>query len=345
MKYSCLCRPYHSHKEIEVQVKSLVLRTSLFIVTLLLASLSRAEVKFDGYFIANNNNCPAYQSFRKKTNPGDIHLTEDMAYEVLSKNKFEATHYRLRIKDASPKERWVAKECGTLLTDCNQSKSEGNGEDQTSSADEYLLALSWQPAFCQTHQSKVECQTQVDGRYDATHLTLHGLWPQPKSNIYCNVPAAYKKLDQHGAWSQLPSLELSEDLFSELIEIMPGVSSHLQRHEWTKHGTCYSETATEYFSESLQLALEINNSSVRELFADHIGETLSADQIKNQFDIAFGEGAGDKLKIRCDRGMISELWINLKGNIDESTPINTLMDKAPNAGSSCQSGLVDRVGY
>ncbi len=327
--------------------------------TLIVSSVAWAEVKLNGYFIANDNECPAYKSFRKKTNPGNVRLVEDRAYPVLSKNKFDATHYRLKIKEATPRERWVALDCGTFLTQCdeNEGSDESDNEDVSQPSrpnspslpgqggKEYLLALSWQPAFCQSHQSKAECQSQTGERYDATHLTLHGLWPQPKNNTYCNIPNSQKKLDQRSAWSQLPSLRLSDDLMSELIEIMPGVSSHLQRHEWTKHGSCYSETPDEYFKESMKLALDINNSSVRDLFANNIGERVTSRDIKSRFDSIFGQGAGNKVMVKCSGNMISELWINLKGDIEEGSNIGELLANAPDASVSCQGGVIDAVGF
>ena len=324
-----------------------------------------AEVKLDGYFIANAQSCPAYQSKNKKTNPGNIHLLEDMAYKVIAKNKFDATHYRILIDYASPQERWVAVDCGLLLTDCRHSGAlsgsdiggtpvnpapgdspGGPDSGETDSGDlEYLLALSWQPAFCQTHQQKNECQTQTGTRYDASNLALHGLWPQPRGNEYCGVSNADKKLDQRSSWDQLPALGLPDDLMSELIEIMPGVASFLQRHEWTKHGTCYSDTPEEYFEESMQLTLQVNNSTVRNLLSDRIGEYVSSEEIKDRFNDAFGEGAGDKVRVKCSGTMISELWINLRGTIEENTLISSLLATASPAQGSCQGGIVDAAGF
>ncbi|MFC1603227.1 ribonuclease T [Pseudomonadota bacterium] len=321
------------------------------ILALITSSASLAEVKIDGHFIANNKDCPAYQSIKKKTNPGNIQLTEDMAYEVMSKNKFDATHYRIRVKNAAPRERWVSTSCGTLLTGCNASSSTsdtGSGPSPGTpqiKGNEYLLALSWQPAFCQTHQDKNECQSQTDDRYDATHFTLHGLWPQPKTNIYCGVSKKDKKLDKRKAWNQLPALGLSDDTYSELIEIMPGVASFLQRHEWIKHGTCYSPTPEEYYTESMTLALKINNSVVRDFLAANIGKRVTASEIKAKFDKAFGNGAGSKVNVRCSSGMISELWINLKGNIEANSNISTLLENAAHTGSNCQSGVIDPAGF
>ena len=86
-------------------------------LSLILASLpaaGRAEILIDGYFIAEES-CAALHSIKNKTNLGDVHLIVDMAYEILSKNKSEVTHYRIVVKGASPKERWVPISCGTFL--------------------------------------------------------------------------------------------------------------------------------------------------------------------------------------------------------------------------------------
>lgn len=331
--------------------------TAFVILVFFTSVTAQAEVRIEGYFIATES-CPALHSIKKKTNPGNIKLTEDMAYEVMSKNKFDATHYRIRIKNASPSERWVPVSCGKLLVDCHeptpglQPQPEPQPVTPTPTPEpaptvgkEYLLALSWQPAFCQTHQGKAECQSQTSNRYDATHLTLHGLWPQPRSNVYCGVSKKNKKLDKRKAWSQLPALDISEETYSELIEIMPGVASYLQRHEWIKHGVCYSSTAQEYYEESIMLALQVNNSAVRDFLKENIGERVTASEIRARFDTAFGSGTGEKVNIRCNSGMISELWINLKGEIDDNTSISGLMQNADTAATSCQSGVVDPVGF
>lgn len=327
-------------------VTSLVL---LFSVT----CICSAETRLDGYFIATKN-CEAYQSFRKKTNPGSITLSIDMAYEVLSKNKPNGSHYRIRIKNASPKERWVQISCGKLLTNCNTTEKRDNNQppetpavnpDINQDGGSYLLALSWQPAYCQSHQGKKECTTQTSERFDADNFTLHGLWPQPKNNIYCNVSKNIKRLDKRKMWEMIPPLGLTTQTYGDLIETMPGVASYLHRHEWVKHGTCYSSTPEEYYQESIMLADQINNSAVRKLFADNIGNQLTSVEIKDRFNSSFGAGTGDKVRVKCSNGLITELWINLKGTIEASTDIRLLFQEAPDAGSSCRSGIIDAVGF
>lgn len=333
-----------------------------FLMSLFLVALSHAEIQLDGYFIAQDE-CAAFHSKNKKTNPGNIHLTVNVAYEVLSKNKAEATHYRIRVDEASPQERWVPINCGKLLVDCREHAVVGQPEPVPPAnpapqpepvpvsppprprGQDYLLALSWQPAFCQTHQQKTECETQSTDRYDASHLALHGLWPQPKSNIYCNVSNNQKKLDKRKMWNQIPALGLTEDTYGDLIETMPGVASYLHRHEWIKHGTCYSTTPEEYYRESIILTDQINASTVRDLFAENIGRIISSSEIKAKFDEAFGAGSGDKVQVKCDDGMIVEMWINLNGEIENSTKISDLFQHADPASSSCESGIIDPVGF
>ena len=311
-------------------------------VVFLFASTAFSFVAMDGYFIAEQE-CPAYQSIRNQTNPGDVAVVKGMAYEVLGKNKAMATHYQVKVEGAEPSARWVSNSCGILLTDCTVGEAQESAE--TEKSPEYLLAISWQPAFCQTHQAKKECETQTEGRYDADHFALHGLWPQPKGNYYCGVNEKNKKLDEHNSWEQLPSLNLSDSTFNLLMEVMPGTASYLQRHEWYKHGSCYDDPAETYFLESISLVEQVNDSTVRDLFAGAIGQSLTSAEIREKFDEAFGSGAGQKVQIKCDAGMISEMWINLKGKIETDTPIADLLKEGQTVGAGCDGGRIDRVGF
>ena len=58
--------------------------------------------------------CDAFASKNKRTNPGDIKLVISQQYSVFEVNKARnPTWYRVRVADASPAERWIAKDCGT----------------------------------------------------------------------------------------------------------------------------------------------------------------------------------------------------------------------------------------
>ncbi len=193
-----------------------------------------------------------------------------------------------------------------------------------------LLAISWQNAFCQTHQKKRECRNVKPSAYSASHFTLHGLWPQPRSRSNCK---GSKKV------------RLEKELYQELLEVMPAAKSGLQNHEWKKHGTCYGKSAEGYFKDAISLTRQINTSAVHTLFEKNIGKTLSKEAIMQAFDKAFGKGSGKKVKVMCKKGLITELQINLNGAISETTSLDTLLKKARRAKGGCKRGKVDRVGF
>ena len=71
-----------------------------------------AQVKMSGKFTATEA-CPALQSIKKRSNPGDVSVTVGSQYELLGKNKDQATHYWIEVPGAKPSQRWVAMTCGT----------------------------------------------------------------------------------------------------------------------------------------------------------------------------------------------------------------------------------------
>ncbi|NEQ96823.1 MAG: ribonuclease T, partial [Cyanothece sp. SIO2G6] len=310
---------------------------------------AQAFVPVNGVFIANDA-CAALQSIRKGTNPGNITLVPDMAYEVRGQNKPDPSHYQIKVKGGG--DRWVPISCGRLLTNCSESIATPVTEQPTPAPSEptlsrptppsgalrncqqrvstdNLLAISWQPAFCQNRRDKLECQTQDESNFDAEHFTLHGLWPQPRGKEYCCLPSNFPKQD----WPSQPDFddELSEETLALLDEgrWMPGYSSFLHRHEWYKHGTCYNpnsaEPEQEYFAESLALLEQVNTASVQQLFASRIGQYVSLEEIQAAFNQDFGPGAGNKVRLRCDDGLIGELWINLNGDIQVDTSLADLL--------------------
>lgn len=318
--------------------KCLLLAISLCLCLTLWSRPAYAFIALDEQFVAGEA-CEALPSIRSRTNPGNIRLTPQKTYPVTGKNRDNASHYLLRIEGAEPLARWVPVQCGKLLS----SSAPANQA--------YLLALSWQPSFCETKPSKPECKSQTAQRFDATNLVLHGLWPQPSQNIYCNVSNDLQRLDKDQRWSELPPINLSEATRNALAVKMPGFASDLHLHEWYKHGTCYSESPDEYFQESIALLDQVNNSSVRDLFAKNIGKSLSSNDIRNQFDKAFKAGAGSKVQVQCQRDidedrndMVVELQVNLRGNIQPDTPIGSLLQAGQTVPAGCNLGEIDPAG-
>lgn len=326
------------------------MRTILSLLLLaVLCTAARAEVPLDGTFLAQND-CPALQSINRQTNPGNVTVTPGSTYHVVAANKAEATHYWIVVPGAQPDRRWVAVDCGTIegAEGGTPSVQTPTQNQPTGPKPQYILAVSWQPAFCEAHSSKPECRSQTEDRFDADHFTLHGLWPQPRLNAFCGVSAADIAADQDSDWNALPPVVLSDGLRAALDQVMPGTRSQLERHEWTKHGTCYGATQEQYFTDALAMMTALNASPAAELFAANIGRQITQAEIRAAFDQAFGPGAGQRVRIACDRdgsrSLIGELTIGLTGTITASGDFAPLIAAASPTEGGCNIGVVDRVG-
>jgi ribonuclease T2 len=209
----------------------------------------------------------------------------------------------------------------------------------------FILAISWEPAFCETAPSKPECRSMTAPRFDADHFALHGLWPDEE---YCAVSEADESADRGGNWDELPAPKLSAATRSALGTAMPGTQSLLERHEWIKHGTCARAKADNYFARALALLAEINVSSVRELFAGNIGQSVTQGDIRAAFDAAFGNGAGQRVRIACERDgnrrIVTELTLGLYGDVMGTAPLASLIAAAHPTDGGCDAAIVDRAG-
>ncbi len=214
--------------------------------------------------------------------------------------------------------------------------------------DTYVLAVSWQPGFFESRPAVPECATQTADRFDASHLALHGLWPEPRDNVYCGVDPGQRAVDEAGEWSRLPAIGLTAATREALERTMPGSRSFLHRHEWLKHGTCHGGSPETYFADSLRLMAELNASPVRALMAGSIGRAVTGRSIRDRFDAAFGAGAGRRVGIVCRRvgarRLIVELRISLRGPLEPERDLRALLADAPEREPGCTSGIVDRVG-
>jgi ribonuclease T2 len=215
-------------------------------------------------------------------------------------------------------------------------------------APEYILSLSWEPAFCQTHTTKPECAGETATSIDATHFSLHGLWPQPFKNQYCNVDAATIDRDKHHDWKSLPAVDLAPALRTRIAAAMPGTRSLLERHEWLRHGTCYGADQNTYFGDALALVDAVNSSPVAALFADNVGKQVTSTAIRDAFDKAFGAGAGERVKVSCvgkdDQRAISEITVGLVGKPGGGHGLAELVAGSKPTSPGCPAGLVAAVG-
>lgn len=211
-----------------------------------------------------------------------------------------------------------------------KTNNKGSKVQTTKISTNNLLAISWQNAFCETHRDKRECRNVDPKGYAASHFTLHGLWPQPRHKVNCK--------GDRKVW-------LDRALYGELLEVMPAAKSGLHKHEWKKHGTCYGKSADLYFKDSIALIRQVNSSAVRDLFAKNAGKILTKKEVMQAFDKSFGKGSGRKVKMMCHQGLITELQLNLDGEISKESDIKVLLKSAHNAQGGCQKGKVDKVGF
>lgn len=204
-----------------------------------------------------------------------------------------------------------------------------------------MLALSWQPSFCQTHQNKRECRSQTAARADATQFSLHGLWPD--GCAYEGVPESEKQKDMNRRWRDLEDLDLKPELQRRLAVGMPGMASDLHKHEWVKHGTCDGRDPTGYYEVSLGLLEQVNNSELGKLFANRINQRVTIHEARAAFERSFGPGSGKALVMKCDNKLIGEIRIRLGRPFDGDTPLGDVTRN--NNARSCKSGVVDAAGF
>ncbi|WP_082367034.1 ribonuclease T2 [Ensifer adhaerens] len=218
--------------------------------------------------------------------------------------------------------------------------------ENASGRTEYVLAVSWQPGFCETRPQRKECASQTAERFDATNLSLHGLWPLRKS--YCGVAADVRSQDRKGDWLDLPKLAMADDTAARLQVAMPGVQSGLDRHQWLRSGTCQGGTVDDYFAVQLRMLDELNRSAVGALFRGRIGSELDEKAIKQAFDQSFGTGAGDRVRMRCQtvagRSVITGLTIGLTGDVSGKSSLAPLIQAAGPTEFKCAKGIADAAG-
>lgn len=329
---------------------------SIVALGLCLCAPARAAEPLTGYFIALDA-CEAFQSKNRRTNPGDVRVQPRRAYDMIAINAVGGDFYQVRIPDAPvTPARWVPTDCGVHVV-------EAQGPDSAPAPDivvpqgraestDNLLALSWQPSFCERRPSRPECVLINDGGLPLAgrRLSIHGLWPQPNGTFFCGVPTMLVRLDTGRDWNALPAPDVDAQTRAALDAAMPGALSFLDRHEWVKHGTCYfgAGGADEYFDDTLLVTDAVNASAVGDYLAARVGRVITAADLRAAFDVAFGAGAGDRVQMQCasddGRVIVGEIRIALRGPIEPGVRIADLLAAAPVQSPGCPRGVLDAPG-
>ncbi|KAL4106440.1 hypothetical protein PRIC1_004491 [Phytophthora ramorum] len=151
--------------------------------------------------------------------------------------------------------------------------------------DMYILAQSWQPAFCHGKEGQYPgCSAPQS--YWRSHLTLHGLWPELSGRAppsFCSGEAFdAAKIERelglatlHQFW---PDVKFSE--------ADPQYAAFWQ-HEWTRHGTCSGLEQVAYFTHAIDLERNETLAPTPQLVQDNVGGQVDAAKLR----AAFGDAA------------------------------------------------------
>ncbi|MER2514009.1 MAG: ribonuclease T [Nitrosomonas ureae] len=310
--------------------------------------------KVSGIFSAQQS-CPAFVSKNKSTNPDNAQILAGNRYAIIEAGKSNPpAWYRIVLPRAKPEARWISAACGQAQitagdTGDNESGESDNNCNTAGQADSYVLALSWQPAFCETKPDKPECEITDPNAYHAKHFALHGLWPNKKN---CNKNYAFcgivkKKKDE---FCDYPEIQLDSASQASLAEVMPSViaGSCLERHEWHKHGSCQENwPVSEFFDLSTDLARQFNDSGMAYFMNRRINQQVRTEDFLNRLEAVLGFAARDRIKLNCNQqGMMVEIQLSLSGDLIAGADLEKLIMNAPvQEKSNCgETFRVDRIG-
>jgi len=327
----------------------------LLLAGFIVMPMDYVSAKVLGQFTAQQA-CEAYVSKKKQTNPDNTTLTIGQSYSFLETNKAKSPDWlRIDMPQASPSLRWVSIACGemALASQAVVEESPSTPVCRTAGlADSYKLAVSWQPAFCESFRRKPECRIDDVRAYQASHFTLHGLWPNKNScGINYNYCGDQKSRAKKRNFCEHKTLSLDEKLRDRLEFVMPSAAAGtcLQRHEWYKHGTCQDHwDVNQYFAFSIELTQQFNHPELAMFMKKNIGKTVKESVFYTQVDKVFGDDAHKRLRLGCDKqGRLVDVYINLPKNINTNASLGELVQQAqPDFGSTCKGRFkVDAIGY
>lgn len=307
-------------------------------ISILLVVLFSALLNAQSYKIAQKS-CEVFNDLKHKKNSFNKHLKVGASYRV---TREQDDHYYIYIPNITISNRWVEKSCFQQEEKLQTKQIDASVRHLAKKPNSLLLALSWQNSFCETHRSRRECYRNSFNFKSDNKFVLHGLWPQPRENIYCNVSYDQKRYDKNHQWNRIEKIDINDKRRKELETVMPGTISNLHRHEWIKHGTCYGESAQKYFDDAIAMTKSVNNAKLGKFFVQNVGKIVTLQQVRFKADESFGQGSGKRVELRCKQGMITELWFHLGyGDSNLSRALHSGKEKR----SRCQRGRIDRAGF
>ncbi|KHT64538.1 hypothetical protein RJ45_05980 [Photobacterium gaetbulicola] len=269
-------------------------------------ALSFASIKVEGVFEATMP-CPAFQSFRQQTNPGDSKVIPRQQYAAYARNKPNGAWLQIIVPEASPSLRWVNLSCGQSDLSSPRQVKGSNHQCQTKGQyDSYLLAVSWQHGFCQHATgvaSKPECTAINQQQLSIYNLTLHGLWPTRQS---CGIRYGYCEPDK--------KMDLTPSTISTLAPWMPNFyyQTEFGAYQWKKHGSCQYREDDDYFLLATSLVRQVDTSLIGRYIKQHVGKQMSTAQFKQVLIDNFGLHAVNRIQLSCiNKRYLQEIRLSL----------------------------------
>lgn len=287
-----------------------------------------------GSFAATRS-CEAYQSMRKQTNPGGVRVEPGRRYAVRETNGPSQEWFRVDVPGASEPLRWVRADCGTLegggsvaggstkegatASRSTPGGSAGQACNVAGQADSYVLAMSWQPGFCEHVKykgRKPECDHMADGKLVVANLTLHGLWPnrQACGTRYGNCAG--------------PTLDLRADTVDYIRPWMPNFffEQDFGRYEWNKHGTCASMDDDTYFRRAVDAVKVLDRSSAGRYLTANAGKSISQKAFFERLRADTGRAdAANAITLLCTNKQLYEIRVRLPVDFSEKGSLNDLL--------------------
>lgn len=264
-----------------------------------IALQASASESASGSFNATRS-CEAYSSFAKRTNPGDVRISAGASYSVHEINKTDYDWLRVQVPGAQPALRWVQKECGTPALEQGEARAKSSrGEGASGEVcslpnqqDSYVLAITWQPGFCEHTKyngKKPECDAMNSGALQAKTLSLHGLWPNKKE---CGT--------QYGS-CQGQQFSLSKDTIEKIAPWMPNFfyERTFGAYEWNKHGKCQSLPPDEYFIKAVSAVRVVNESEVGKIVLGNTGKSFRANDFFDRIKARYGAQVANTITLVC----------------------------------------------
>jgi len=100
----------------------------------------------------------------------------------------------------------------------------------------------------------------------------------------------------------MPATGADQATQTDLAQLMPGSRSCLDRHEWTKHGTCSGLGGDAYFDAAARLVRDMQSTRLAKRLRASIGRQVARRALLAAFEQDFGSGAAFALELVCGRG-------------------------------------------